>query len=56
MLSMYCNKMKAAECSDAEERSLLQKKGLQVPLMRHACIHDGAKECKACKELYVGFT
>jgi hypothetical protein len=54
MLSMYCDKVKAEECENEEERSALIHRGVKIPMKKHACIYKGAKACDICKRFYAG--
>ena len=54
MLFMYCSKTKSTGFEGPEERSQLLKRGVKLPLPKHACIYKGATECAVCKEFYAG--
>jgi hypothetical protein len=55
MLLMYCDRLKATEAESTEDCSALRRNGVQVPLRKHTCIYQGAKECVTCKKFYAAF-
>jgi hypothetical protein len=55
ILGMYCFKQKDIECTSADARARLQRTDVKVPLIKHTCIHEGAKDCSVCKEFYNAF-
>lgn len=55
ILGMYCHEQKAIEYDSPEEAAVLLSKGIRVPMKKHTCIHEGAKECVVCRAFYAAF-